>query len=202
MDQRPAPDGLPRPQQRQAPDEGAGGDTRSRAGPDAVAKAPPGDDESIDASSPVTRAAAAVADMALVLMGAIIVVEVLLRQLFGRSMMVADELSAYLLLVTTFLGFGVAFQDGRLFRLEAVLGRLRGRCRYLLELMLGLVAFACAATIAAYLLQYALDSARRGLVSDSALQMPLWVPQAAMFGGVLLLAWVALQRVMTHRRER
>lgn len=145
--------------------------------------------------------AAGIADICLAAMGVVIVLEVLLRQGFNTSLLVADELSTYLLLGTTFLGFGVAFAQERLFRMEELVGKLKGRPRVACEIALSAVAGLAMLVIAGGLANYAYDSWRRDLLSDTMLEVPLWIPQTVMFIGGALLTGVAVWRLLRWSRR-
>lgn len=142
-------------------------------------------------------AAGTVAEFALVAMLVVMVAEVVARQIFHSSLLIAEELASYFLLAATFLGLGLAFFDGALFRMEAIIERVRGAPRQTYELVLGLLALAVSAILTWWLTDYTLSTFDRGLVSDGRVPIPLWIPQVTMPLGALLLTLACLLHLLS-----
>lgn len=115
-------------------------------------------------------------------------IDVLARKLFSVSLGGADELSGYAFAIGTAWAFAFALLRRANVRVDALYQLLPLRLCALLDL-LALVALG---VFVAYLARYGFEvlstswslSAR----SNSALKVPLWIPQALWFGGLLLFA--------------
>ena len=136
----------------------------------------------------LARLGMAVAGLAVVAMMALITVEVAGRNLVGVSTLIADEYAGYLLVVITFLGVARSLATGAFVRVEFLYGRLAERSRASLDVALAALALAFVAVLDWYLWQFTLASYRFGTSSIYFTQTPLWIPQAAMAVGGLVLA--------------
>ena len=133
---------------------------------------------------------------AVVLMTALVTVEVLGRDLFNRSTLVADEMSGYLLVALTFLGLAPTLRGGGFIRIDTYHARLRGGGRVALDLVIHLLALGYAVLLDWYLWRLALDAWRLGTTSIQISRTPLWIPQACMAVGGLLLVFDLLARLV------
>ena len=118
--------------------------------------------------------------------------EVVVRNVFGFSFQVTDELSGYLLVALTFLALGVSLQDGAFFRVEFLFERLPRRTQAWLTCLFTLASLLFAAILDWQLIRLVQSSFRRGNVEPSLLATPLWIPQAIMPVGMTLLILVLL----------
>lgn len=148
------------------------------------------------AADRLATAAGAVSGVAVVLMTALVTVEVLSRDLFNRSTLIADEMSGYLLVALTFVGLAPTLRGGGFIRIDTYHARLRGGGRVALDLAIHLLALGYAVLVDWYLWQLALDAWRLGTTSIQVSRTPLWIPQACMAGGGLLLVFDLLARLM------
>ena len=101
----------------------------------------------------------AVAALAIVLMSAIVVTmatQVFFRYVLNNSIIWAEELSSYMLVLISFLLLGAAFQRGEMMNIELVTGRLgrRGRAIWLVPLSLCMIGFL--SVLSYYCYQFAL----------------------------------------------
>lgn len=136
----------------------------------------------------VLRAAAmAASGAAVVLMMALVTFEVLLRTFANRSTLVADEMAGYLLVAMTFLGLAPSLRGGAFIRIDTYRDRFRGAARRALDGALVLAALAYAVTVDWYLWALLAGSWRLGTTSIQVSRTPLWMPQAVMAVGGLLL---------------
>ena len=140
-------------------------------------------------------AAGALADLAIVAMLALIAAEVLCRWLIGVSLQIVDEASGYLLVAATFLGYAVSSRDDALFRVEFLPDRLRGRAAAFHAVVVDLAAVGFTALALIHLSRFVANSADRGVVSATALEMPLWLPQLAMPVGLACLLCALVLRL-------
>ncbi len=121
------------------------------------------------------------------LMMMLVVVDVFMRYVMHRPLMIADEFSAYMLVALSFLGFAYTWRQGGHVRIEVLVVRLppavRDRVR-LVGLTLTLL-FMLALDQSAYkMVAYALQM---NLRSSTWLMFPLVWPQLTIFVGFVLL---------------
>lgn len=121
------------------------------------------------------------------LMMLLVVVDVFMRYIMQRPLMVADELTAYMLVALSFLGFAYTWRQGGHVRVEAVVNYLPRRL-YAWVRLIGLIltfVFMLAMDRAAYkMIAYALAMKMR---SSTWLMFPLFWPQLTIFLGFVLL---------------
>lgn len=139
------------------------------------------------AAAGLRAAAMAVSGAAVVGMMALVTFEVLLRTFVNRSTLVADEMAGYLLVAMTFLGLAPSLRDGAFIRIDTYRDRLRGGARRVLDVALVTVALAYAITVDWYLWDLLAGTWRLGTTSIQVSRTPLWIPQAVMAVGGLLL---------------
>lgn len=144
----------------------------------------------------VAAVAAVISGAAVVAMTALVTVEVLSRDLFSRSTLVADEMSGYLLVALTFIGLAPTLRGGGFIRIDTYRARLSGGTRLALELTIHVLALGYAVLLDWYLWRLALDAWRLGTTSIQVSRTPLWIPQACMALGGLLLVFDLLARLV------
>lgn len=164
---------------------------------------PPGTRGLLVATAAVLRAAAmAVSGAAVVLMMGLVTFEVLLRTFANRSTLVADEMAGYLLVAMTFLGLAPSLRGGAFIRIDTYRERLGGRARRLLDMSLVAVALVYAATVDWYLWGLLAESWRLGTTSIQVSRTPLWIPQAVMaVGGMLLVVELLVEMALVAGDE-
>jgi TRAP-type C4-dicarboxylate transport system permease small subunit len=139
----------------------------------------------------------AVSGAAVVGMMALVTFEVLLRTLANRSTLVADEMAGYLLVAMTFLGLAPSLRGGAFIRIDTYRDRLRGGARRALDVALVAVALAYAITVDWYLWDLLAGTWRLGTTSIQVSRTPLWIPQAVMaVGGLLLILELVVEMVL------
>jgi len=148
------------------------------------------------AADRVAAIAGAVSGAAVVAMTALVTVEVLSRDLFNRSTLIADEMSGYLLVALTFVGLAPTLRGGGFIRIDTYHARLRGGGHVALDLAIHLLALGYAALLDWHLWQLAADAWQLGTTSIQVSRTPLWIPQAAMAVGGLLLVFDLLARLV------
>ncbi|HTI54213.1 MAG TPA: TRAP transporter small permease [Verrucomicrobiae bacterium] len=156
------------------------------------------------AGGPLAAAAAALRGAAMAVSGAAVVgmmvlvtFEVLLRTFANRSTLVADEMAGYLLVAMTFLGLAPSLRGGAFIRIDTYRDRLRGGARRALDVALVAVALAYAITVDWYLWDLLAGTWRLGTTSIQVSRTPLWIPQAVMaVGGLLLILELVVEMVL------
>jgi TRAP-type C4-dicarboxylate transport system permease small subunit len=149
------------------------------------------------AAAGLRGAAMAVSGAAVVGMMALVTFEVLLRTFANRSTLVADEMAGYLLVAMTFLGLAPSLRGGAFIRIDTYRHRLRGGARRALDVALVAVALAYAITVDWYLWDLLAGTWRLGTTSIQVSRTPLWIPQAVMaVGGLLLILELVVEMVL------
>ena len=122
---------------------------------------------------------------ALIMAAAIIIgVDILLRTVFVKSVGGADELAGYALAIGTTWGFGIAFVDRAHIRIDSLYGLFPRAMRLVLD-FIGLGLFIAFFTIAGWHGWGVIaQSLRSGSRSQSALEVPIAIPQIMWLAGL------------------
>ncbi len=157
-----------------------------------------------DAAARLSKVGAGVGAAALVAMICLITLQVLSRRVLAAPIVVADELSGYLLVITTFSALGYALLRGDHIRVTLLIDRVSDRLRRYLRVIWCLVGLPFLALIIWRSFQLALDSFHSGLFSVSATNIIMWPIQAFVpFGfAVLFLQMLAELLVAIDRVRR
>jgi TRAP-type transport system small permease protein len=141
----------------------------------------------------LSKAGAALGAAALALMIALITLQVLSRRVLASPMVVADELSGYLLVITTFSALGYALLNNDHIQVTLLTDRLPPGWRPVLRAIWCLIGLPFLAFLLWRTTDFALDSYRTGTFSVSATNFILWPIQAFIPAGfaVLLLQMLA-----------
>lgn len=138
-----------------------------------------------------------------VLIAALVVLvasEVIARGLFNVSLMLADEYAGYIVVALVFLGIPYALFHDALLRVDFLFERLKGRRREVLALVFDLVSLAVTLVLGFYLTRMVITSFERGTFSSTPAMTPLWIPQAVMPLGILLIVIILLARMAKRIR--
>lgn len=140
------------------------------------------------------RAIDAVSYSALICAGAILIyavlhilLETVMRTLFDTSTHVLDEFIGFAVLSITFLSLSWTLRDGGMIQVNLLTLRLPYRIKQVIEFIVA----ACAAGLGAYFCTFLwrnlIKNWKRGAVSESVAEVPLWMPDAIVFAGACLL---------------
>ena len=146
----------------------------------------------------IDSASETVCSLLLLAMIALIGAEAIARNVFGTSLQVTDEVGGYLLVAMTFLSMSVAEAHGAFHRVELVQMRLSRAGRMISQIAFDLMSLAATALVSWQLVRLALNSWRAEDVAPTPLQTPLWLPQASMGLGMILLC-LALVRTIAAK---
>ncbi|WP_448205574.1 TRAP transporter small permease [Azospirillum sp. sgz302134] len=147
------------------------------------------------------RAAEFLGAVFLVLIGVLIVSQVFAR-LFGRMVPGADELAGYCMAASFFLMLGPALRRGAHIRVGVLIDRLRDGPRRVMELVCLSFATALSLYFAWFWLRMTYDSYDFGDLSQGVLPIPLWIPQAAMAAGLVVLVVALLDDLVAVLQGR
>jgi TRAP-type C4-dicarboxylate transport system permease small subunit len=135
--------------------------------------------------------------LALAAIGGIIAVQVGLRML-GEVLLGADDLTAFVVAASGTLPLAYTFRHGAHIRVDLVLGRLRGRARFVMEALALLIASGVAAAFAYAMGDLATDSFAFGDVAQGSVAWKLWAPQSLAAIGTALLALALVDDLVVH----
>jgi len=151
----------------------------------------------------LSRAGAVIGGVALAAMIVLITLQVLSRRFLETPIVVADELSGYLLVVTTFSALGYAMLHGDHIQVTLLTDRLSARTRERLAVLWYIVGLPFVALLVWRSAVLALDSFQSGSFSVSATNVVLWPIQAFVpVGLAILLLQMLAQLAETVSRIR
>ncbi len=135
----------------------------------------------------VSRLAAALSALILVLMTCHILVEIVLRSFFARSTYVLDEFVGYGIGTMTFLSLSYSLESHSLVRVNLLLSRFGHKARLYAEL----ICVAITIFVSGFLLCFFWKGVFyrdfvRHTVSSSISQTPLWIPEGMVLLGIVL----------------
>jgi TRAP-type C4-dicarboxylate transport system permease small subunit len=140
--------------------------------------------------NPMDRVAAffaALAGIALLLIFAREMVEIILRNLFGRSTMFADEMCGYLNVGVVFLGLAYTLARGGFIRVEMVYRHLKGAAKRAADWYAVIVSLAFASTLLYQMVKYTIYSFVNDVRSPEVTATPQYIPQLLVVIGVSVL---------------
>lgn len=118
----------------------------------------------------------------------LIVLEILVRSLVGRSTFITEEYSGYLLAWFAFLGMAETLRSDGHVRVSIVITRLGAKKRVMLEIVANAIGLAAFIYLAFYLGLVAFNSWKIGAQSIHLSQTPVFIPQLVPALGSILMA--------------
>lgn len=140
---------------------------------------------------PVCRFAAILCGWGLLVLSVLTCVEIVGRKLFGFTLHGIDEIGGYALAVSTAFGFALALVRRAHTRVDLLLVSLPPKVQAVLNAAAAVALAAFAAFMAERGFAVLGESLEFRSVSNSPLQVPMWLPQGLWFAGLLLFAAVA-----------
>ncbi len=147
--------------------------------------------------APLTAIGTALAAILVLVTLAVTGYSVVMRYGLGTPVTWTDELSGYLVIGIVMLGTARCLLAGEHISVDLVSGHARGRTRVVFELWgMFAVGLLVAALIysAVRMLRFSIDF---GMYSEGYLETPMWIPQAVLFVGAVLLAAAVAARLAT-----
>lgn len=145
------------------------------------------------------RICAVLAAAFLVAIGLLILAQTLGR-LVGIVVPSANELAGFCMAATSFLALAPTLRRGGHIRVNLVVARLPPSVRRWTEIWCLAFASALIGYFGWYLIDLAVYSAERGRLSPGLLPIPLWIPQAGMALGTVVLALALLESLIAVLR--
>lgn len=125
--------------------------------------------------------------LCMLLIVGLVATEVALRTLAGRSTLVSDEYSGYLMVATVLLGLAYTLQTGGHIRIGILTGRLPEKVRSWFELSTALLALLLCLFLLRHAVSMVYDTWELEMTADSIAETPLYLPQLFLLAGLLLL---------------
>lgn len=154
----------------------------------------------VSGPGPIEYASEAISSAALVAMIVLIGAETVVRNIFGGSLQVTDEIGGYLLVAVTFLSMSVSEAHGAFHRVELVQARMSQRARIVLQVVFDACSFVASALVTWQLGRLAVNSWKSGDVAPTPLQTPLWLPQMVMGIGMAFLCLALVRTALAKVR--
>jgi len=148
----------------------------------------------------LVRLSALIACACMVGMMLLIAVEVVIRPM-GTSMLMTDEYSGYMVLAVLGFGLPLAFERNAMLRVEFIFDRLGKPARRALTLIYSILILGFCALVTYRLGLFAIATFGRGTISPTPMGTPLYLPQALVPLGLLLVCIVALRRLFRPLRD-
>lgn len=123
------------------------------------------------------------------LMTILILSEVVLRTFFGSSTEVSGEYSGYALAALIYLGLGFSFREGAHIRITFLRERLGRTSYFILELLCTAFAMVLSGLSCIFIWEMVLTSKARNLVAYTPAETPLYIPQALILVGMIILTF-------------
>ena len=134
-----------------------------------------------------------ICEIAILVMGAIVILELITRNLFSYSFEMSDELGGYIIVGITFLSLPVCQVYRSYHHVQFIQARLPLRMQALSHLLFDLLSLLFCCVILWQLARFVATTYRSEDVAPTLLATPLWIPQALMPIGMLA-AIISLSR--------
>jgi TRAP-type mannitol/chloroaromatic compound transport system permease small subunit len=129
----------------------------------------------------------ALAGLAVLGILALVCVEILMRNLFGRSTLISDEIAGYLNAAAVFLALGYTMREGAFIRVDTVYAKLRGRALLAARWVFTILTIVSVVVLLAYVLIQESYLFRNNVRSDSLTQTLLYIPESVVIVGLAVL---------------
>lgn len=126
-----------------------------------------------------------ICEIAIAAMGAIVILEIVTRNLFGFSFEMSEELGGYMIIGITFLSLPVCQVYRSYHHVRFLQSRLSPRMQALSHLLFDLLSLLFSTVLLWQLTRFAATTWRTGDAAPTLLGTPLWIPQALMPVGML-----------------
>jgi TRAP-type C4-dicarboxylate transport system permease small subunit len=123
--------------------------------------------------------------IAIIAMGAIVILEIVTRNLFGFSFEMSEELGGYIIVGISFLSLPVCQVYRSYHHVQFLQVRLSTRMRALSHLLFDILSLLFCLVLLWQLTRFVAATYRSGDVAPTLLATPLWIPQALMPIGTL-----------------
>ena len=136
----------------------------------------------------LSRAGAFLAILFMLLIVGLILLEILVRSLFGSSTQVASEYSGYFMVGLVLCGFALTFKDGAFIRINLLLSRLSPPAARACKIVAALLCLGITLYALVYCVEMVWESYSLDMRADTMAETPFWIPQLTLPIGLSLLA--------------
>jgi TRAP-type C4-dicarboxylate transport system permease small subunit len=145
--------------------------------------------------------AGVMAGICLALMALLILAQIVGRW-FGVVIPSTEDFSGFLLAAASFLALAYTLRSGGHIRVNLVISHLQGRVRFMIEGMVLLLALTLVSYVAWSVLWLVIESYQFEELSQGYIPVPLWIPQAPMALGLVILSIALLDELILLLRGR
>ncbi len=144
----------------------------------------------------VTHAQSVVGEGLIAALAVFVSIEAILRWSINWSFLVTDEIGGYVMVIVAFFGMAVALHDRALFRVEVLFHKLSPNRQRQAQVVFDLVSLGFALLLAWQLVALVLRSFDKGIIAPTIMRTPLWIPQAGMALGAVVIVLVLVHQVI------
>ena len=134
-------------------------------------------------------------------MSGIVFSEVVLRSLFTRSTLIADEIASYMLAMVSFFALGYTLRTGGHIRVTLIFHRFPAKARKWVDVVFVLIGLASLSFFTMWLLDLVIQSYVTKIDSQSQIETPLWIPQSVLVYGTIVLSLALVSRLIRLLRN-
>ena len=145
----------------------------------------------------VSRVSGIVAGICILVTAVIVSYEVVLRFVFNAPTEWVNEITAYLVLVSAFLGFAPALASGKHISVDLVISKLSPKMNRFIQLMVSLLGLLFSLVFLVTSFEMTVNSYRLNMLSVSTLRIPLFLPQMSLPIGFSFLSLQFLANLLT-----
>jgi TRAP-type C4-dicarboxylate transport system permease small subunit len=142
-----------------------------------------------------------VSEVGIIAMAAIVILEIITRNLLGFSFEISEELGGYIIVGIAFLSLPVCQAYRSYHHVVFVQARLSPRMRVVSHLAFDVLSLAFCLILLWQLSRFVVMSFRTGDQAATPLGTPLWIPQAVMPLGVLVASLSLMRAIIGHWRQ-
>lgn len=142
-----------------------------------------------------------IAGLALICIFLLVMAEILIRAIAGRSTIIAEEYAGYLNVAVVFFGFSYALTRGSFIRVSLIYDLLKGKARRVAQWYIVLASLIYILAILFYMTKYTLYSYRFHTVSTNISATPQYIPQIIVLIGTFIVLLVLVAYVIDRCRN-
>lgn len=147
-------------------------------------------------SAGLARLIGALGATTLVVMTVMVIVDIVMRTLFQRSLGFVEQITGYLVVLVTLFGVAITFREGAMFRVSFLYDHFPVAVQRALGVLYMLAAAAFCALMLWYTSLLVSSSFTRGKIAATELETPLYVPQLVLPAGFLVLLVFIVDRLI------
>nr|WP_067293974.1 TRAP transporter small permease [Marinobacterium profundum] len=151
--------------------------------------------------SMIARLTYLVGATALFIMMLIVIVDIVLRSVFGSTLGFVEEVVGYLVVAVTIFGVSITFREGVLFRVGFLFDNLSDTLKQYLNVFYCLLGVVFCSTMAWYTALLVISSFKRGKIAATELQTPLYIPQVIIPVGFVIFLIFIFEKMFSKQKS-